>query len=75
MGSRLLVHVLEQFRAAGYQGVQADCEDFNDAACKFFESHVWHIIGTEPHLPVPGVTVGTPVYSRRLETRGGRKGL
>lgn len=70
VGSRLLQQALTDFRAAGYQGVQAGCEDFNRAACGFFERQGWRVIGSEPQRLAPGLTIDALVYSRRLDPVG-----
>ena len=70
VGSRLLEQALADFRAAGYQGVQAGCEDFNRAACGFFERRGWQVIGSEPQRLAPGLTIDALVYSRRLDPVG-----
>jgi ribosomal protein S18 acetylase RimI-like enzyme len=71
VGSRLLEQALTDFQAAGYQGVQAGCEDFNQAACSFFERQGWDLIGSEPQRLAPGLTIDALVYSRRLAAAGG----
>jgi ribosomal protein S18 acetylase RimI-like enzyme len=71
VGSLLLEQALADFRAAGYKGVQAGCEDFNRAACGFFERHGWHVIGSEPQRLAPGLAIDALVYSRQLEPVGG----
>ncbi len=71
VGSRLLAQALADFQAAGYQGVQAGCEDFNQAACGFFERQGWRVIGAEPQRLAPGLSIDALVYSRRIEPDGG----
>lgn len=71
VGSLLLEQALAEFRVAGYHGIQASCEDFNEAACRFFEHHGWRIIGAEPQFLAPGLTVGSLVYSRQLGAEWG----
>lgn len=68
IGRRLLQASLQALREHGYQFAQAGCEDFNEAAQRFFVDAGWRNIGSEPLAIVPGRPISALVFSSRIDS-------